>query len=58
MLNHQFNYQYLCNYFLSECAKDSQCPNNGENYKCVSNFCTCASGYVLDGEACVGMLLN
>ena len=42
--------------FLLECAQSSDCPNKGENYKCVSNFCTCESGHYLDGDACVGML--
>ena len=44
--------------FLSECTKELDCPNNGENYKCIANFCTCDSGHVLDGTACVGMLHN
>ena len=44
--------------FLLDCAKDSDCPNQGENYKCLSNVCTCETGHVLYGEACVGTLPN
>ena len=44
--------------FPSDCTNDSDCPNDGENYKCIKGVCDCVSGHVLDGEACVGRLSN
>ena len=43
---------------LSECTQYSDCPNGGQNYECIDDLCTCANGYALDGDACVGMLPN
>ena len=45
-------------FFHSDCTNDSDCPNDGENYKCIKGICDCESGHVLDGEACVGRLSN
>ena len=42
--------------FLSECEEATDCPKNGTNYICINNICDCLSGYILDGEDCVGML--
>ena len=41
--------------FSSECIQDSDCPNGGQNYVCNINVCNCKSGFVLDGDSCVGM---
>ena len=43
---------------LSDCAQPSDCPNEGKNYNCTANVCTCLSGHTLDGDACVGMCYN
>ena len=44
--------------YILGCTQYSDCPNKGQNYECIDNFCTCAPGHVLDGEACVGMSAN
>ena len=46
----------MCPYLL-ECTEYSDCPNGGQNYECVTNICTCETGYILKDDACVGMLL-
>ena len=53
----QFDYKNFLT-FLSDCEKDTDCPNNGTNYKCVNKFCDCMSGFVLDGKDCVGTLTH
>ena len=44
--------------FPLECKDHLDCPNGGDNYECVANECKCAPGYLLDGDDCLGMLLN
>ena len=53
----QFNCQSFLT-FLSECTESSDCPNGGQNYECTAELCSCKPGHALDGDACVGMLLN
>ena len=43
---------------MLECTKHTDCPNGGQNYECVSNVCSCVTGFILDGDACVGMFSN
>ena len=45
-------------FFLLDCTHYSDCPNEGQNYECLDDLCTCAPGHALDGDACVGMLPN
>ena len=50
----QFEYWSLFT-FPSECTQYSDCPNGGQNYKCIDDLCSCEPGYALDGDSCVGM---
>ena len=43
---------------LLECVQNSDCPNGGQNYYCIANTCFCEDGFILNGDACVGMLIN
>ena len=43
---------------LLDCKEPSDCPTGGQNYNCTSNVCSCISGHVKDGKACVGMYVT
>ena len=52
------NLTFIVFTLLSECVQHSDCPNGGQNYECASNICACASGYVLENDACIGRFIN
>ena len=53
----QFDYKNFLK-FLSDCEKDTDCPNNGTNYKCINGVCDCLSGYVLNDKNCIGKYVS
>ena len=40
-------------FLLSECTLPTDCPDEGQNYKCNSNVCECVFGFVKLGDSCV-----
>lgn len=41
---------FLCFPDIRYCTGDVQCANNGVSGQCISNLCTCRSGYEGDGK--------